>query len=102
EVAQHEADVRVGNQMAPFIDHISLPTLPNLDLRDHVPDECEVDLSDGDAGVTSDAAYRERHVGLGILTKVNRAVVHSARSGNDKCRLFGTVGLAVEHIHSKT
>jgi hypothetical protein len=33
------------------IDHIGLSVFADLDLRDHVPDQLEIDLGDADAGV---------------------------------------------------
>jgi signal transduction histidine kinase len=50
-VAQDETDVGMCDQPALRVDHVGVAALADLDLRDHVPDQLEIDLGDADAGV---------------------------------------------------
>ena len=63
------------DQPAVAVDHIGVAVLADLDLRDHVPDQLEIDLGDADAGLAPRAGERERHVGLGFAAEIDRAVI---------------------------
>ena len=45
-LAQHEADVGIGDQEAVAVDHVRLALVADLDARHHVPDELEVHVGD--------------------------------------------------------
>src|SRR5215470_19880510 len=70
----------MSDQAAASVDDVGLTALAHLDHRYDVPHERQVYLGDADAGVVT-ARERQRHVGLRILTKVDRAVVMRARHG---------------------
>jgi hypothetical protein len=57
------------------VDHIGLAALANLDFRDDVPDQLEIDFRDADAGIAPRAGERESHVRLGFAPEVDRAIV---------------------------
>ncbi len=57
-IAQHQADVGMGDQTAVGVDHISVAVLADLDARNHVPDQLEVDLGDAHAGLAPRAGER--------------------------------------------
>ena len=42
--AQHEIDVRMGDEASRPVEDQGIAGAPHLDLRDHVPDELQVDL----------------------------------------------------------
>ena len=63
-VAQHHADVRMGDQAPLRIDHVGLPVLSDLDLRHYVPDEFQAHFRDDRTVFTSNAGHCQRHVGL--------------------------------------
>ena len=58
-VAQHQADVGVRDQAALRVDHVGLPVLADLDLRDDLPDQLEVDLGHAHPGVAARAGERQ-------------------------------------------
>jgi hypothetical protein len=45
-IAQHQADIGMGDEPTLGADHKSIAVLPDLDSRDDVPDELEIDLGD--------------------------------------------------------
>src|SRR5436189_4014 len=54
-VAQHEADIGMRDQPALRTHDIGVAVFADLDLRHHVPNQLEIDLSDADAGVLAGA-----------------------------------------------
>src|SRR5262249_5372082 len=50
-IAQHEADIRMGDEATLLVDDISLAAPADLDLRHHVPDEFEIHPPDDHAMV---------------------------------------------------
>jgi len=63
------------DQAAIRIDYIGLAVFADLDLRHHLPDQLEIDLGDADAGVEPSASDRQGHVGLGLPSEIDRAVI---------------------------
>ncbi len=72
-------------------DHIGVAALADLDLRDHVPDQFQIDLGDADAGVLAGAGQRQRHIGLGLPAEINRPVIDLVGDGFGKFRIVGKV-----------
>ena len=70
------------------VDHIGVTMLADLDLRDNVPDELEVDLGDRDAGIAPCAGERKRHVRFRLASKIHRAVVRLVRDRLGELRVF--------------
>ena len=91
----------MGDQPPLRSDHIGVPALADLDLRDHVPDELEVDLGDADAGIAAGAGDGERHVGLGLAPEVDRAVIDLPRHRLGEFRVFRQVEPAADHVHGE-
>ena len=100
-IAQNEADVGMGDQAALGVYHIGIAALADLDLRDHVPNELEIDLCDADPRVASRPRQRQRHVGLGFMAEINRAVIDLVRDGLEEFRVVGEVALAADDIHGQ-
>ena len=100
-VAQHQADVGMGNKTALRIDQIGLPARAHLDLGYHVPDELEIDLGDAHARIPARAGERQGHVGLGLPAKIDGAVVDLVRNRFGEFRVLGEVGLACHHVHGQ-
>ena len=88
ELLKHQTDVRMSDQPTLLVDDIDLPALANLDLRDDIPDEREIDLGNAHACVAPRAGERDRHIGLGLVTKIDWAVIDLARHGSMKAALF--------------
>ena len=100
-VAQHQADVGMRDEAPLRIDHVGLSALADLDLRYHVPDQLEIDLGDAHAGIAARAGERQRHVGLRLAAKIDRAVIDLVRDRFGEFRLLGEVGLACDHVHGQ-
>ena len=95
-VTQHQADIGMRDQAALIADDIRMAVLADLDLRNHIPDQLEIDLGDADAGVLAGPGQRECHVGLGVPAKVNRAVIDLVGDGFGEFGILGEVDPAVE------
>ncbi len=91
----------MGDERPLAIDHIGAAGLANLDLRDHVPDELEVHLRHGDAGLLAAAGQGQGHVRLRLLPEGDRPVVHARRARLHELGIAGEVRLAAEHIHGQ-
>ncbi len=100
-VAQHQANVGMRDQPALRIHHIGMAALADLDLRDHVPDQLEIDFGDAHAGIAPGAGNGERHVRLGFTTEVNRPVIDLACHRFRELRIIGEVGAARDHVHGQ-
>ena len=100
-IAQHQADVGVGDQTAGSIHHVSASVPGELDLGQHVPDEFQVDLGDAHAGIAPRAGERQRHVGLGFAAEIDRAVIDLVRHRLGEARLLGHVVAAADHFHGE-
>ena len=100
-VAQDEADVGMRDEAALRADHIGVALLADLDLRDHVPNQLEVDLGDADPGVAARARDRERHVGLGLAAEIDRAVIDLLRDRFGELRVLRQIEPAADHVHGE-
>ena len=100
-VAQHQADVGMRDQAALRADHIGMAVLADLDLRNHVPDQLQIDLGDADAGVLAGAGQRQRHVGLGFPAEIHRPVIDLVGDGLGEFRILGKVEAGVDHVHGQ-
>ena len=91
----------MGDEPALRADHIGVPALADLDLRDHVPDELEVDLGDADAGIAPRARDGERHVGLGFTAEVDRPVIDLPGHRLGEFRVLRQVEPAADDVHGE-
>ncbi len=82
-------------------DDIGVAVLADLDLRDNVPDQLEVDFGHAHARVAARARDGERHVGLRLPAEVDRAVIDLARHGFGEFRVVRIVGAAADHVHGE-
>ena len=101
-VAQHQADVGMRDQAALRTHDIGVAALADLDLRDHVPDQLQIDLGDADAGVLAGAGQRQRHVGLGLAAEIDRSVIDLVGDGLGEFRILGEVEPGVHDVHGQT
>ena len=83
------------------IDDIGMTTLAHLDLRDHVPDQLEIDLGHTYPGVTSGAGYGERHVRLGFPAEIDRSIVDFASHRLGELWFLRKVSPARHHVHGE-
>ncbi len=98
-LAQHETDVRVGDEEALAVDDVRLALVADLDARHHVPDELEVDVGDGDGPGVAARAHADRHVGLGLLPEIDGADVGLAALRVAERRLLRAVLAGPDHVH---
>jgi hypothetical protein len=82
-------------------DDIGVAVLAHLDLRNHVPDQLEIDFGDADARVTTRARDGQRHIGLRFPAEVDRPVVDLVRHGFGEFRVVRIVGAAADHVHGQ-
>ena len=62
----------MGDQPALAVDDEGVTLVADADGADDVPDELQVHVGDGHAGVLADMGERDRHVGLGAAAKFDR------------------------------
>ena len=98
-IAQHEADLGMGDEPALRIDDVGPSILTDPDLIDHVPDEGEVDLGYADAGIPARARHGERHERLGATPEIDRPVVDFVGERRLELFLRRVVGIAADLIH---
>ena len=98
-VAQHQADVRVGDQPAAPIDDIGIAALADLQTGDDIPDQLEVDLGDGDPGVAPGARDGEGHIRFRFLAEIDRAEPHLVGARLAEGRRLGQILAAADDIH---
>src|SRR5262249_36541446 len=84
-------------QTAAPVDDKRMAVLADLDLRDHVPDQLEVYLGDGDAALSA-VTLCHGEVGLAFLVELDGAKVNPFRHRFDECRVVRAVGPAANDI----
>ena len=89
------------DQPALRVDDIGMAALADLDLRDHVPDQLEIDLGDAHAGVAPRAGNGQRHVRLGFPAEIDRSVIDLARHRFRELGIIGKVGAAGDYVHGQ-
>ena len=101
-VLQHEAHVRMRDQDTLTVDDEDMAGLADLDLGHDVPDELQIDVGHGDAGALAAPGDGDRHVRLGPLPEVDRAVVDAPGLGLEELGLARKIGLAADDLHRET
>ncbi len=99
-LAQHQADVGVGHQQAVAVDHVGLARFADVDARDHLPDELQVELGNRDRPLGPAGADRDRHVGLGAAVEVHRAEPGRVGQGAPEGGLRRPVAAGAQHVHA--
>ena len=98
-LTQDDADVRVRNEQTAFIHHIGRSCFADVDARDDIPNEFEVDLRDGDAGAAAGTGNRQGEIGLRFFAEVDRAEVALLRSRFGELRFVAQIGAARDCVH---
>jgi len=83
------------------IDDVGMTALADFDLRDHVPDELEIDFRDADTRVAPRAGDGQRHVRLGFAAEIDRPVIDLVRHRFRELGIIGKVGAAGDHVHGQ-
>ena len=71
-IAQYKTNVGMSDQPSLAIDDIGVPALADLQRGNHIPDQLQIDLGDGDPGIAAGSGHRHRHIRLGFLAKMHR------------------------------
>jgi hypothetical protein len=100
-LAQHQSDVRVGDQEAVAVDDVRLALVADLDPRHDVPYELEVDVGDRHRAVVAARADGDRHVRLGFLAEIHRPEPGLAPPRVTKRRLPPAIPARVDGIHAQ-
>ena len=100
--AQHKADVRMGNQTPCVVDDKGVSGVADLDRRDDIPDQFEVDVGNDDPGGRAVSRNRDPHVRLGIALIVHRAIPDpvGARADNRGIRRHISAAAGSVHAHA--
>ena len=86
----------------PFsIDHVRVAVVADLDLRDYVPDQLEVDFGDADAVLAPRAGERKRHIGLRLAAKIDCSVIDFVGDRLGEFRVCRQIEIAANHVHGK-
>ena len=96
---EDQADVGVRDQRAGGVDDVGEARFPDLDARDDLPHELEVDLRDGDTAGGAARGPGDRHVRLGLLAEVHRAVPGLAAPRLRELGVLREVGVAADDVH---
>ena len=83
------------------IDHIGMTALADFDLRDHIPDQLQIDLSHTYSGVTPRSGNSESHIRLGFPAKIDRSIVDLARHRLGELGFLRKVGPTRHHVHGE-
>ena len=89
------------DQPAGGVDHIGAPVPGEFDLRQHVPDQFQIDLGDAHAGVAPRAGERQRHVRFGFAAEIDRAEIDLVRHRLGEARVLGNIVAAADHLHGE-
>ncbi len=98
-LAQHQADIRMGDEAALGIHHVGPAGLADADLMYHVPDVGQVHLCHADTAVPAGARNGQRHVRLGLAPEIDRAIVDLVGNGQSELVVLRIVGVAADTVH---
>src|SRR5438105_15467295 len=87
----------MGDQPSLCVDDVGVAALADLDLRDHVPDELEIDFRDAHTRVAPRAGDGQRHVWLGFAAEIDRPVIDLARHRFRELGIIGEDGTTGHH-----
>ena len=87
------------DQAALAVDHVGIAGAAHLDGRDDVPDQLQVHLREGHAGIAARMGDGDREVRLGFLAEVDRAEPDPVRLCLPEARFRGMIGSAPEDVH---
>jgi hypothetical protein len=80
------------------VEHEGVARLTDMDRRDHVPDQLEIDLRDGDAVDLARTGNCHGHVRLGTFVQCHRAVPGVIRAGADDGGIARAINAAVDNV----
>ena len=88
----------MGDEAAGVVEHERVARLTDMDRRDHIPDQLEIDHRDGDAVDLARAGDGHRHMRLGALVQCHRAEPDLAGTGTHHSGIVGTIDTAVDDV----
>jgi hypothetical protein len=89
------------DQAALRVDNVGVAALADLDLRNHVPDQLEIDLGHAHAGIAPRPGDGQGHIGLGLAAEIDRPVVDLLCRRLGEFRIVGKVAAARHHVHGQ-
>ncbi len=84
------------------VHHVGVAGLADANARHQVPDEPEIHLDPGDALTLTSRRHRDRHIGLGLLAKIDRAEIGTPGPRLAKRRLTRAIAPAADEIQAET
>ena len=91
----------MGDQQASGVDDVGAAGAADLDARDHVPDEFQIDLGDGHPLVAAPPAEAESEVGLGFAPEIDRAQIAPVGARLPEPGIVGQILAAADHVHGE-
>ena len=88
----------MGDERPGRVHHVGVAGLPDVDPRDHLPDELQIHLRDDHAGPETAARDGHRHEGLGPVAEVDRAEVGGAELRGEEPALARVIVAAVPDV----
>ena len=100
-LAQHQADVGIGDEESRTVDDVSLPLLSDLDARHDVPDELQVDVGEDHGPLVAARAQSDGHVRLGLLAEVHRPEPRLSAFRVAESRLLRAILARTDVVHAE-
>src|SRR5580700_3752822 len=97
-LAQHETDIRMRDQARGVVNHISLAVLADLNLRNDIPNEREIDLRYYNAEFGPSAGHGYRHVRLRLVDKIDRPVIDLVGGRLNEWSLFRMIDATLDYV----
>ncbi len=101
-LAQHQADIRIGDQETVAVDDIRLALVADLDARNDVPDELEIDFGYGHGSRFTSGTNGDGHVRFGFLAEVHWSEPRLALPRVAECGFLRTILARVDDVHAQT
>src|SRR5262245_1107565 len=86
---QDQTDIPVGNEIACMINNVGIARFPGFDARNNIPNVLEINLGPKYANDRSGELLNRksnRHMRLGVLHEIDRAVIGQSLNGSLKTR----------------
>ena len=91
----------MGDQPAFAVDDESVALVADADGADHVPDEFQVHVGDGHAGLLADMGQRNHHVRLGAAAKLDWPEPNLVGDGLGEARVARKIVAAADQSGSR-
>ena len=81
-----------------LVNNIGLAAFADLNLRNNIPNECEIHLPDDNAVFRSNAGHGYRHIRLRFIDEIDWPIIDFVGHGLNECGLLRMIGVARDDI----